>query len=187
MLESLLNIDGGVLLFIQESIRNPILNSIMIFITTLGDGGYIWIAATILLLIPKKTRKVGIMSAVALLGSLIINNEIIKNLVKRPRPFVTFTDLQIIIPTPSQYSFPSGHTSSSFAAAAVFYRHLPKKLGIPSVVLAGLIGFSRLYVGVHYPTDVIAGVVMGIFLSYLAEFLVNFVQKKFFAKTSMKK
>ena len=182
MLESLLNIDGGVLLFIQENIRNTILDSIMVFITTLGDKGYIWIAATILLLIPKKTRKVGMMSAIALLGSLIINNEIIKNLVKRPRPFVTFTDLQIIIPTPSQYSFPSGHTSSSFAAAAVFYRHLPKKLGIPSVVLAGLIGFSRLYVGVHYPTDVLAGVVMGIFLSYLAEFLVNSVRKKILPK-----
>lgn len=178
MLETLLNIDGGVLLFIQEYIRNPILNSIMIFITSLGDKGYIWIAATIVLLIPKKTRKVGIMSALALIGSLIINNEIIKNLVRRPRPFVTFTDLQIIIPTPSQFSFPSGHTSSSFAAAAVFYRHLPKKLGVPSVILAGLIGFSRLYIGVHYPTDVIAGALVGIGLSYLAEFLVNFIVKK---------
>ena len=178
MLETLLNIDGGVLLWIQAYLRNPILNAIMIFITTLGDKGYIWIAATIVLLIPKKTRKIGMISAMALIGSLLINNELIKNLVKRPRPFVTFTDLQIIIPTPSQYSFPSGHTSSSFAAAAVFYRHLPKKLGVPSVILAGLIGFSRLYVGVHYPTDVFAGVVMGIFLSYLAEFLVNFVQKQ---------
>lgn len=178
MLETLLNIDGGVLLFIQDYIRNPILNSIMIFITSLGDEGFIWIAATIVLLIPKKTRKVGIMSAVALLGSLIINNNIIKNLVQRPRPFVTFTDLEIIIPTPSEFSFPSGHTSSSFAAAAVFYRFLPKKLGIPAVVLAGLIGFSRLYIGVHYPTDVIAGVVMGIFLSYLSEFLVSFCAKK---------
>ena len=106
------------------------------------------------------------------------NNNIVKNIVQRPRPFVTFTDLQIIIPTPSEFSFPSGHTSSSFAAAAVFYRHLPKKLGIPSVILAGLIGFSRLYVGVHYPTDVIAGVLMGILLSYLAEFLVNLFSNK---------
>ena len=120
MLETLLNLDGGFLLFLQESVRNSILNNIMIFITSLGDGGFIWIAATIALLIPKKTRKVGLMSAVALLGSLIINNNIIKNLVQRPRPFVTFTDLQIIIPTPSEFSFPSGHTSSSFAAAAVF-------------------------------------------------------------------
>ena len=178
MLETLLNLDGGFLLFLQDSVRNPLLNSVMNFITSLGNGGILWIAATILLLIPKKTRKVGLMSAVALLGSLIINNQIIKNMVRRPRPFVTFTDLKILIPTPSEYSFPSGHTSSSFAAAAVFYRHLPKKVGIPSVVLAGLIGFSRLYVGVHYPTDVLAGVIMGILLSYLAEFLVNNLGKK---------
>ncbi len=178
MLETLLNLDGGFLLFLQESVRNPVLNSIMIFITSLGNGGMIWIGATILLMIPKKTRKVGLMSAVALIGSLIINNNIIKNIVQRPRPFVSFTDIQILIPTPSEYSFPSGHTSSSFAAAAVFYRHLPKKLGVPSVVLAGLIGFSRLYVGVHYPTDVIAGVIMGILLSYMAEVLVNLLWKK---------
>ena len=178
MLDTLLNLDGGFLLFLQESVRNPILDNIMIFITSLGNGGMIWIAATIVLLIPKKTRKAGIMSAVALLGSLIINNNIVKNIVQRPRPFVTFTDLQIIIPTPSEFSFPSGHTSSSFAAAAVFYRHLPKKLGLPAVILAGLIGFSRLYVGVHYPTDVIAGVLMGILLSYLAEYLVNLFVKK---------
>ena len=178
MLETLLNLDGGFLLFLQESVRNPILDNIMIFITSLGNGGMIWIAATIALLIPKKTRRAGVMSAVALLGSLIINNNIVKNIVQRPRPFVTFTDLQIIIPIPSEFSFPSGHTSSSFAAAAVFYRHLPKKLGLPSVILAGLIGFSRLYVGVHYPTDVIAGVLMGILLSYLAEYLVNLFSNK---------
>ena len=178
MLETLLNLDGGFLLFLQESVRNPILDNIMIFITSLGNGGMIWIAATIVLLIPKKTRKAGIMSAVALLGSLIINNNIVKNIVQRPRPFVTFTDLQIIIPTPSEFSIPSGHTSSSFAAAAELYRHLPKKLGLPAEILAGLIGFSRLYVGVHYPTDVIAGVLMGILLSYLAEYLVNLFVKK---------
>ena len=178
MLEALLNLDGGFLLFLQESVRNPVLNRMMIFITSLGDGGIIWIVATLVLLIPKKTRKVGLMSAAALLGSLIINNHIIKNLVQRPRPFVTFTDIQILIPTPSEFSFPSGHTASSFAAAAVFYRFLPKQLGIPAVVLAGLIGFSRLYVGVHYPTDVLAGMLMGVLLSYMAEFVVNFCGKK---------
>ena len=178
MLETLLNLDGRFLLFLQENVRNPILNTIMIFITSLGDGGFIWIAATIALLIPKKTRKVGAMSAVALLGSLLINNHLIKNLVQRPRPFVTFTDIKILIPTPSEFSFPSGHTSSSFAAASVFYRFLPKKAGIPAIVLAGLIGFSRLYVGVHYPTDVIAGMMMGIMLSYMAWFLVEFCAGK---------
>lgn len=174
MLESLLTLDGNILLFIQNFIRNPILNPIVIFITSLGNGGLIWIFATIVLLIPKKTRKIGCISALALLGSLIINNNLIKNLVARPRPFTALSDLRILIPEPGEFSFPSGHTSSSFAAAAVFYRHLPKKLGVPSIVLAGLIGLSRLYVGVHYPSDVLMGAVMGILLSYLAEFLVNF-------------
>lgn len=178
MLETLLNIDGGLLLLIQEYVRTPLLNKIMVLITTLGNGGMIWIAATIVLLIPKKTRKIGIMSGVALLGSLIINNNIIKNIVQRPRPFVTFTDLHILIPTPSEFSFPSGHTSSSFAAAGVLYSNLPKKVGIPAVILAGLIGLSRLYVGVHYPTDVIAGIIMGVLLSAGAEQLVNFASKK---------
>lgn len=178
MLETLLNLDIGFLLFLQESVRTPILNSIMIFVTSLGNGGMIWIVATVLLMIPKKTRKVGITSAVALLLSLIINNNIIKNIVQRPRPFATFKELQIIVPIPSEFSFPSGHTASSFAAASVFFRQLPKKLGLPSVILAGIIGFSRLYVGVHYPTDVIAGVIMGILLSYLAQILVNFIGMK---------
>lgn len=178
MLETLLNLDGGFLLFLQENVRNPVLNSIMIFITTLGDKGYLWIAATVILLIPKKTRKIGIISGVALLGSLIVNNEIIKNLVRRPRPFMTFTELRILIPRPSQFSFPSGHSSSSFAAAAVFYRYLPKKFGVPAMVMACLIAFSRLYIGVHYPTDVLAGAMVGVGLSYAAGILVDFLERK---------
>ena len=178
MLDALMNLDGGFLLFLQESVRNPVLDKIMIFITSLGDGGMIWIVATVLLLIPKKTRKAGIISAVALLGSLLFNNMLIKNIVQRPRPYVTLETLRIIIPRPSEFSFPSGHSSSSFAAAAVFYRLLPKKLGIPAVVLAGLIAFSRLYVGVHYPTDVLAGALMGIALSYFAQYLVEAITAK---------
>ncbi len=178
MLETLLNLDGGFLLFLQENVRNPVLDSIMIFITTLGDKGYLWIAATVILLIPQKTRKIGIISGVALLGSLVVNNEIIKNLVRRPRPFMTFTDLKILISRPSQFSFPSGHSSSSFAAAAVFYRYLPKKFGVPALVLACFIAFSRLYVGVHYPTDVLAGALVGVGLSYAAGILVDFLERK---------
>lgn len=172
MLEALLNLDSNILLFIQEYIRNPVLNPIIVFITSLGDGGMIWIAATILLLIPKKTRKIGIMSAAALLGSLIINNNIIKNIVARPRPYTVLEELSILIPKPGEYSFPSGHTSSSFAAAVVFFRQLPKKWGVPALVLAILIGFSRIYVGVHYPTDVLAGMAVGTLLAIGAEYMV---------------
>lgn len=177
MLENILTLDGNILLFLQNVVRNPILDPIVIFITSLGDKGFIWIVGTIILLIPEKTRKIGWMSALALLGSLMLNNNLIKNLVARPRPFTVLSDLSILIPRPGEFSFPSGHTSSSFAAAVVFYRHLPKKIGIPALVLAGLIGFSRLYVGVHYPTDVLAGAVMGVLLSYLAEIMINFLNR----------
>lgn len=169
MLSTFLQMDGGVLLFLQEHVRTPFLNTLMTGITTLGDHGTIWIILTILLLIPKKTRKAGLVSAMALIGSLLFNNLLLKNLVQRPRPYVTFTDLQILIPRPSEFSFPSGHTSSSFAAAAAIYACLSKKYGIPAMILAALIGFSRLYVGVHYPTDVLAGAVIGVLLGYGAK------------------
>lgn len=178
MLEALMNLDGGFLLFLQESVRNPILDRIMIFITSLGNGGMIWIAATVLLLIPKKTRKAGIISAAALLCSLLFNNMLIKNIVQRMRPYLVLEELRIIIPRPSEFSFPSGHSAASFAAAASFYRLLPKKLGVPAIVLAALIAFSRLYVGVHYPTDVLAGALMGIALSYFAQYLVETIAVK---------
>ncbi len=172
MLEALLNLDGNILLFIQELIRNPIWNPIVVFITSLGDGGRIWIAVTLLLLISKKTRKIGIMSGVALIGSGLINNTLIKNLVARPRPYTRLEDLTILISKPGEFSFPSGHTASSFAAGVVFFRQLPKKWGVPALILAILIGLSRLYVGVHYPTDVLAGMIVGTLLAIGSEYLV---------------
>lgn len=161
-MEWILNIDGNILLFIQENIRLPILTPLIIAITTLGNGGIIWIICSLALLVPKKTRKVGLMSILALLVSLLINNMILKNLVARTRPYDMVEGLVPLIGKPRDYSFPSGHTGSSFASAWVLYRKLPGKFGIPALVLAGLIGISRLYVGVHYPTDVLFGVVGGI-------------------------
>lgn len=173
MLEILFDFEGEILLFIQKYIRNSVLNPIITFITSLGDEGRIWIGATLGLLMFKKTRKIGIMSAVALFSSLFINNLIIKNVVARPRPYTAVKNLSILIPRPSDYSFPSGHTASSFAAATVFFRNLPKKWGTLAIVLAGLIGFSRMYLGVHYPTDVLAGATIGVLLARMAEYIVK--------------
>ena len=97
----------------------------------------------------------------SLLGSLLINNVIIKNLVARPRPYTMVEGLNRIIEAQSDMSFPSGHTSSSFAAAMVIYCMCPKKISIPALILAALISLSRIYVGVHYPTDVLAGALVG--------------------------
>lgn len=168
-MDSLLHMDGNILLFIQENIRNPVLDPVMKVITSLGNAGIIWILLTILLLAVKRTRRIGIMSACALVCSLLVNNILLKNLVARARPYATVEGLIPIIPKPSEFSFPSGHAGSSFASGSVLYRRLPKKYGILILVLAILISLSRLYVGVHYPTDVLAGMLTGIGCSYAGE------------------
>ena len=178
MLETLLHLDGDILLFIQDVIRNPVLDPIMKVITTLGNAGILWIILTILLLIPQKTRKIGVISACALLASLLVNNILVKNLVARARPYYTIEGLIPIVSKPTEFSFPSGHAASSFASAGVCYRKLPKQYGILAIVIAVLISLSRLYVGVHYPTDVLAGIVSGVGCSYLGEWAVDFVAKK---------
>lgn len=169
MMESLIHMDGNILLFIQENIRNPVLDPVMQVITSLGNAGIIWILLTIFLLAFRRTRKIGIMSACALVCSLLVNNILLKNLVARVRPYIAVEGLVPIVPRPSEFSFPSGHAGSSFASGSVLYRRLPKKCGIPILILAILISFSRLYVGVHYPTDVLAGMLTGIGCSYAGE------------------
>lgn len=180
MIQYLTQLDQNILLWIQDHIRNDILTPIFTFITHLGDKGSIWIVLALLLLIPKKTRKVGFASLLALLFSLIVNNGIIKNLVARPRPYTVIDGLQRIIEAQKDFSFPSGHTASSFAAATVMYRELPKRYGIPAILFACLMAFSRLYVGVHYPSDVLAAVVSGVLLGILAGWVTNKVFAKIF-------
>ena len=161
MWNTLLELDGNILLWIQENVRNDFLTPIMTFITHLGDSGWFLIALAVVLLLRKKTRPVGFLTACSLLGSLLINNLLLKNLVARIRPYEVVEGLHRIIEAQVDLSFPSGHAGSSFAAAVVIFLVCPKKAGIPALVLAFLIMLSRLYVGVHYPTDVLAGMVTG--------------------------
>lgn len=178
MLHFLSELDGGILLWIQEYLRNPVLTPILKVITTLGNVGAIWILLTLLILMMPKTRKVGCMMAAALLGTLLINNILLKNLVARTRPYDVIEGLTYIVRRPKEFSFPSGHAGSSFAAACIMLRRLPRRYGIPAFVLAVLISLSRLYVGVHYPSDVLFGVISGILISYGAEALVERFWKK---------
>lgn len=177
-MEGFFQLDGNILLWIQEYIRNDFLTPIFKFITSLGDEGYVWIAIAIILVFVKKYRKVGLMVGASLLGSLVFNNMIVKNIVARPRPYRMIETLTILIPEPGEYSFPSGHTSSSFAAGVVLYLMLPKKYGIPAMILAFLIGISRLYVGVHYPTDVFGGMVMGTLIAVAVVKVTALIAKK---------
>ena len=115
-----------------------------------------------------KTRKTGVTAALSLLSGFLITNLLIKNAVARPRPFDTYTQIIPLITRPKDYSFPSGHTCASFAVALVCLRMLPGKWGILPVVLAGMIAFSRLYLGVHYPGDVLAGFLVALLTSTVA-------------------
>lgn len=163
----MLNFDGDILIFIQEHIRNAICDPIFQGITHLGDAGIFWILLTVLLLCFKKNRKAGIYSACALLGSLIVNNLILKNLVNRTRPYEVVEGLKCLVGPAHDASFPSGHTGASFASAVAMCRQIPKKSAVLLILLAALIAFSRLYIGIHYPTDVLGGLVTGIGIGVL--------------------
>lgn len=152
--------------------RTDWLDDVMVFITKTGDKGLVWISLCALLLMFPRTRKCGVAVGLSLILTTILGNEIIKNIVRRPRPFTVDTSVTLLIPRPGQYSFPSGHTSNSIAAAFsifLFYR----KPGIGALVLAGLIAFSRMYLFVHYPTDILAGIALGIIDALLIRFLIR--------------
>lgn len=178
--------DANLLLWIQNNLRSELLTPFMKFITTLGNAGMIWIILSIVLVINRGTRKVGITCALALLCSLLINNIILKNLISRPRPFVALKELTLLVRKPRETSFPSGHTASSFAAATVILLgsgskekgHKVRRLfGVMAIVLAALIAFSRLYLGCHYPLDVIGGLGSGIACALIAMCIVNRIIK----------
>ncbi len=175
----------SILLWIQENLRGA-LDAFWVFVTHLGDGGYLWIAIGVLLLLFKKTRAVGVSVLLALLINLCITNISLKNIIARPRPFNVNPELVTLIKHPSSFSFPSGHTSGSFTAALVLYHLMPKKIGVPAVVLATMIGFSRMYVGVHYPTDVLGGIVVGIVASTVAILVVRYVKENLWLKARKK-
>ena len=182
----ILNFDSTILLWIQDVVRNPVLTPIFVFITHLGDGGVFWIVLSLVLCIFKKTRKAGFCALGALLLSVIINNAILKNAIGRIRPYEIIAGLDCLVKHAKDASFPSGHTGASIAAAVAYLKELPKKYSIPAFILAVLISLSRLYVGIHYPTDVIAGAITGAALGLLSCFIVNLVIKKWKEKHPVK-
>ena len=156
------------LLFLQESVRNPVLDRVMQFVTSLGDAGFLAILVCIVLLCIKKYRRAGAAAALSLSLDFLVVNLILKNLVARIWPYDVLEELLLITKRPSDLSFPSGHAGACFAVASVLFLCLPRRLGIPALVTAGLISFSRLYVGAHYPTDVLGGMLVGCVTGWIA-------------------
>lgn len=162
-------------LYFLQGIHHPVLDKIMIVLSTAGNAGILWIAAGLLLLIPKKYRRVGLQMLVAMAVTFIIGNLILKNLVARDRPCWMDTGIPLLLASPSDYSFPSGHSMNGFTAAVTLLLN-DRRLGIPAVILAALIAFSRLYHFVHFPTDVFAGMLIGTAVALLVH---RIFQKRF--------
>ena len=166
-----------------ESLHNPILDKIMYYITMFGEKCIFWIVIGLLTLfvLPKRYRKVGLTVAIALVFSIIFCNLLLKNIIQRDRPFwtdPTFENLFGYFDTIDDWSFPSGHTSASFAAA-VAIRMWRKVEGSWAILIACLVAISRVYLTVHYPTDVLVSVVLGIIYGIVAYYLVNWMINKF--------
>lgn len=170
--------EASIILWIQENLRGA-LDGVWVFITHLGDDGILWIAMGLTMLFFKKTRPIGFTMLISLLFDYLLINVTLKGLFARPRPFVVNEAIVTLINKPSPFrSFPSGHSGGSFAAMFALYKWVPKKIGAPALVLAALVALSRLYVGVHYPTDIIGGCIIGFICSALAYKLVEIARRK---------
>ena len=177
-MSGILSLDSSILLFLQEHIRTEFWNPVWTIITSLGDGGAVWIAASLLLLIPKRTREIGVTALLSMGICALCTNLLLKNWIARVRPYEAIAGLTALIPHPADFSFPSGHTTASFACALILARNLPRRYGVPALILAALIAFSRLYVGVHYPTDVLGGFLIALLGSTLAMVLLKLWREK---------
>lgn len=160
------------ILYVLQHLHNAVLDRVMVGITSLGNAGWIWIALTAVFLILPKYRKCGVRMAIALILDLILCNLVLKPLAARPRPCWIDEQVKLLVAAPKDYSFPSGHSAASFAAAvSIFVMH--KKEGAAALILACLIAFSRLYLFVHFPTDVLAGIAVGFICAFLAAKIQN--------------
>ena len=161
MIEWITRLDFSALYRIQDVFRCSFLDFLMPKITFLGNAGLIWLLTTGVLIFIPKYRRAGILLLAGLAIGVLAGNIVMKNLFARPRPCWIDTAVQLLVSEPKDYSFPSGHTLSSVIAATVLTA-ADRRFAFVAIPLAALIAFSRLYLFVHFPTDVLASIVLGI-------------------------
>lgn len=165
-------IDFMVLDYIREHLRNGFLDNIMPIVTSFGNMGMIWVVVALIISAKAKYRKCSITMMLGMIAGVILGNFVVKNIVRRERPCWINEIGDMLIANPQDFSFPSGHTMSSFIAATILC-YYDKRLGIPSFSVAILIAFSRMYLYVHFPTDIIGGALLGVGIAIMTISLTN--------------
>ena len=173
MLDRIKAWDNRILTILSQK-HTPVLNKMMVIITTTGNYGYVWFALSIPLLIINRSRLTGLTMILAMLITGLTGEITIKHVVARVRPCNREFGKDLLIKHPAHYSFPSGHTASSFAVSMVMFFMLPA-LFVPVVIYAVLMAFSRMYLLVHYPTDVIAGAILGVICGTAAVYVSPYI------------
>lgn len=173
------------ILYAINKLHNIILDNVMVIISKLGNAGWFWIVLAVILMAYKKTRKCGILMLISLLTGLLIGNVALKNIIARQRPCWIDPNITLLIPNPTDFSFPSGHTLASFEAATMIFLH-NKKYGTLALSLAILIAFSRLYLFVHFPTDILGGAILGTAISVGVYQIDKFLANKLSTNTGKK-
>lgn len=161
---ALQSLEFSFLYFLQE-LRTPFLDEVVPVFTSLGDKGLIFVALGAVLFIIPRTRKMGFIILLSLAAGFILGNGIIKNLVMRDRPCWIEPGILLLIENPHDYSFPSGHTLAAFETAVSIFL-INRRWGIPALIFAALMGLSRMYLFVHFPSDVLSGMALGIFIAW---------------------
>ena len=175
-----------ILFWIRENLTCPFLDAVMPVISSLARHGELWIGLAVVLLCFPKTRRVGLTVGLALIIGYLTGNLLLKNLVARVRPYDVDLTVSLLVDRLTDFAFPSGHTLASFGAAtALTVRY--RRAGAAALVLAGLIAFSRLYLFVHYPTDVLAGALLGVGLGLLGCRLADRLWERIALRKSAKK
>ena len=167
MAEWITNIDFQILDWIQANMRSPFFDWLMPKLSLLGEWGIVWIVIGMILLFFRKTRRAAVIMLISTVAVLLVGELLLKNTVCRIRPCNVRPYIDIPVKRPTSYSFPSGHSSTSFACASAIFIHR-RTLGIFALMLAFLIAFSRMYNYVHFPSDVLAGALLGILFTAIA-------------------
>ena len=172
-----MQLELAVLDWIQLHLRCELLDWLMPFVSGLSNHGEVWILFAALLLLIRRQRVYGLSAACALTLDLIACNIILKPLIDRLRPFVFRPDISLLVSPPGDASFPSGHTAAAFAMVFAL-KTAGSPLWWPALALATVTAFSRLYLYVHWPTDVLGGVLLGSAVGWAGAKLAKALLKK---------